>query len=60
MASNIAKFRNSQQNRQLPAKAVEPFLDALAEIIARDILEAEKEKNANHENCDLRQKIHGR
>jgi hypothetical protein len=60
MASNIANSRDSQQNRQALDKAVEPFLDVLAEIIARDILDAETEKNETHENRDLRQKVHGR
>lgn len=60
MASTIANSSNSKQNRPSLDKAAEPFLEALAEIIARDILEAEKEKDKTHENRDLRQKVHGR
>ncbi len=60
MASRIVKSPRTQDNRPSLSKAAQPFLDALATIIARAILEAEKEQDENHESRDLRPEVHRR
>ncbi len=60
MASRIVKPSRPQHNGPSLSKAAQPFLDALAELIARAILEAEKEQDENHESRDLRPKVHRR
>ncbi len=60
MASRIVKPPNPPHNGLRLGEAVQPFLDAFAEIIARAILEAEKEQNENHESRNLRPKVYRR
>ncbi len=60
MASHIVKPPRSQHNGPSLSKAAQPFLDALAVLIARAILEAEKEQDENDESRDLRPEVHRR
>jgi hypothetical protein len=60
MASRIVKSPHPPHNGPSLGKAAKPFLDVLAALIARAILEAEQGQDETHESRDLRPKVHRR
>ena len=60
MASRIVKSPHPPHNGPSLANGAKPFLDALAALIARAILETEQGQNETHESRDLRPKVHRR